>query len=457
MIDSADKYFLDYQLRWLADQRRIKLWEKSRRIGATYTQAYEDVRDIVKKVIKKVWFSSADETAAKEYIEYCEFWTRVFDVAAKSVGYTVLEDEKDIKTLTIEFATGQKIHGLSSNPRAFRSKEGKIILDEFAHHDDPKKLWIAAKPCITWGYPLRILSTHNGAQNQFYKFVERAKRKAGDKNRLDWGLHTTPIQVAVDEGFADKILKRKLTLKERQDWLENERADCADDETWYQEYCCQALDEATAFLTYELIGKCEKSNLEMTLDNIQGDLYVGYDIARTKDLSVIWALERLGLHKYTRFFKVMKNTPFHVQREAFYALCEHPRFRRACIDQTGIGRQMAEEAARKFGQYRVEGVNFTSKSKEEMAYHMRNQFEDVLVHVPEEVGIREDLHSVKKVVTISGNIRFDVESEKKLDSHADRFWALALALHACADVQNHSVPKPRVRGRYMGDSLLRGF
>lgn len=457
MNDPQSKHFLPYQLRWLADERRIKVWEKSRRIGATYTQAYEDVRDIVTKKVRKVWFSSADETAAREYIEYCEHWTRVFDVAAKSVGYTVLENEKDVKTLTIEFPGGRKIHGLTSNPRKFRSKEGKIILDEFAHHDEPRKLWIAAKPCITWGYPLRILSTHNGANNLFYKFIERIKKPDGDKNKLKWGLHTTPIQLAAEEGFVSKILNKQVTPAEIQAWLDNEREDCADDETWYQEYCCQALDEATAFLTYEMIGKCEKSDLELGLEDLQGDLYVGYDVARKKDLSVIWGIERLGTHKYTRFYRVLKNTPFHIQRDIFYSLCKHPRFRRACIDKTGIGMQMAEEAARAFGQLRVEGVTFTSRSKEEMAYHMRQQFDDVLVSIPEEPEIREDLHSIKKVITTAGNIRFDVESEQKLDSHADRFWALALALHACADVHNFQTPKPRVRRRLESDSLLRGF
>lgn len=41
-------YFLPYQQEWLADSSRMKIAEKSRRIGWTYTQAYEDVRDAAK-------------------------------------------------------------------------------------------------------------------------------------------------------------------------------------------------------------------------------------------------------------------------------------------------------------------------------------------------------------------------------------------------------------------------
>ena len=64
------KFFLPYQMRWLNDNSKVKIWEKSRRIGATYVQSYEDVRDCVKRIVPAVWFSSADESAAREYMRY---------------------------------------------------------------------------------------------------------------------------------------------------------------------------------------------------------------------------------------------------------------------------------------------------------------------------------------------------------------------------------------------------
>ena len=79
-----------------------------------------------------VWFSSADESAAKEYIDYCEKWVKFFHAVAKVRGEMVIDNEKDIKALVIEFSNGTKIHALSSNPKSFRSKGGKVVLDEFA-------------------------------------------------------------------------------------------------------------------------------------------------------------------------------------------------------------------------------------------------------------------------------------------------------------------------------------
>ncbi|MBF0481283.1 MAG: hypothetical protein HQK81_06205 [Desulfovibrionaceae bacterium] len=442
-------YFLPYQLRWLGDDSRIKIWEKSRRIGATYVQAFEDVRDCVKGRVPSVWFSSADETAGKEYISYCEKWALVFHAAAQNLGETVIDPKKGIKATTLVFANGAKIHALSSNPKGFRSKGGKVILDEYAFHDDPDELWKAAKPCITWGYPLRILSTYNGKGNRYYRQVEDCK-----KGKLNWGLHTTPITLAVDEGFADKICGRPLGPAERQAWLDAERADCGDEDTWLQEYMCIPVDESTAFLTYEMIAKCERPNILLPLDEIEGDFYVGVDIGRKKDLTVIWGLERAATVKATRVLKIMERATFEMQRQALYEILGHRKLRRACIDATGLGMQLAEEAQKDFGRFRVEAVTFTAKVKEAMAYDLRTAVEDVAVLIPDEHQVREDLHSVRKTVTAAGNVRFDVASSEA-SGHADRFWALALANHAASDPSGPVQVTSRRRRESL--SILQGF
>ncbi|HDH01138.1 MAG TPA: hypothetical protein ENG80_04950 [Nitrospirae bacterium] len=418
------KYFLPYQERWLKDGSPIKIREKARRIGATYDQAYEDVRDCQRKKVPAVWFSSADESAAREYIEYCEMWAKMFQMAAKNLGQVVLDSERDIKAFVIAFANGTKIHALSSNPKAFRSKGGKVVLDEFAWHDDQERMWAAARPCITWGFPLRILSTHNGTNGMYYNFIRSVKNKT-----LNWSLHTTPIQLAVKEGLVDKILGRKTTEKEKSDWLKELRDSCADENTWLQEYCCVPVDEASAFLTYNMITSCEAHDIFRPLEEIKSDLFAGMDIGRRKDLSVIWVLEKLGHAKYTRIVKVLEKTPFRIQREALFNILKHRNLRRACIDSTGLGMQMAEDAQEKFGKYRVEAVDFTNKSKEEMAYGLRTEMEDRAIYIPEDFETREDLHSIRKVTTAAGNLRFDVAASEAR-GHADRFWALALANHA---------------------------
>ena len=100
-MSNKPSFFLPYQTRWLNDKTKIKIWEKSRRIGATYVQSYEDVVDCVKKKVPAVWFSSADESAAREYIFYCKQWANLFNVVAKDLGEQVIDSDKDIKAYVL--------------------------------------------------------------------------------------------------------------------------------------------------------------------------------------------------------------------------------------------------------------------------------------------------------------------------------------------------------------------
>ena len=420
-------YFLPYQLLWLNDSSQIKVWEKSRRIGATYVQAYEDVRDVVSGHVPAVWFSSADESAAKEYILYCSQWTKFFDKSARDLGELVLESDKSIKSFAIEFANGSRINALSSNPKAFRSKGGKVVLDEFAFHNDAVALWKAAKPVITWGFPLRILSTHRGKQSLFYKFVESIK-----SGKLNWSLHTTTIFDAVEQGLVDKIYKRKTTKKEKEEWLKEQEENSFDRSTWLEEYCCVPVDETTAFLSYEQIFSIERDDILDSSGSFlasHNNLFIGVDIGRKKDLTVIWIAEEIEKFLFTRKIIELERTPFKQQREILFAYLSLPNFRRACIDATGLGMQLAEDAQDRFGKYRVEPITFTGKTKEELAYNLLRLVEDKQIFIPPDKNIREDLHSVRKITTASNNIRFDVQ-HSEATGHADRFWALALCCYA---------------------------
>lgn len=442
------KYFLPYQTAWLKDTSRFKILEKSRRIGGTYMQSYEDVRDLIQmKDLPKVFFSSADMTAAAEYIDYCAKWAKVFNIAAQHKGLELLDEEKDIKTYTVEFSNGKKIHALSSNPKAFRSKGGKLVLDEFAWHDNPDKMWAAARPITTWGYPVRILSTHAGINSKFNRFIKSIK-----SGKMKWALHSVPIQRAVADGLADKILRKTLTAEEREAWLQEEREAVADENSWLQEYCCIPTDENSAFLTYEMLFAIEREGLHKNLGEVTGDLFLGYDVARRSHGSIIYVLEQLGHLLFARARHDLSGKTFKEQKQVLFPLLEHPKMRRACIDETGIGMQMAEEAQEEFGKFKVEAVNFAgSNVKNDLAYGLYTEVEDKTIFVePSEVA-RESLHSVRKIVTAAGNIRFDAVATEK-SGHGDDFWALALARSACRSGQGGD---PRVDSEPMDDESER--
>ena len=45
------------------------------------------------------------------------------------------------------------------------------MLDEFALHPDPRKLWSIAYPGITWGGTREVISTHRGSHNFFNELI----------------------------------------------------------------------------------------------------------------------------------------------------------------------------------------------------------------------------------------------------------------------------------------------
>ncbi|MEK7382764.1 MAG: terminase family protein, partial [Elusimicrobiota bacterium] len=383
------KHFLPYQIRWLLDESRFKLWEKSRRIGATRTQGYEDVKGSVKGTKWPVLFSSADESAGLEYIRYAELWAQVFDVAAKYLGEVIIDGPDGIKAFTIEFAKGYApIHALSSNPKAFRSKGGRVRLDEFAFHSDAARLWAAARPCITWGGDMRILSTHNGKGCLYYRTLEDAKTKIAQGLPTPWSVHTTDIFLAVREGLADRIVGRELTDDERAAWTEEQRASCLDEETWQQEFCCQPIDEATAYLTYDLIRTIEDDAAGLPANYAGGPCYVGNDIGRRRDLWVLDVKEKVGDVFWTRERVILKGATFAAHDAELARIMHAYKVVRLCMDQTGMGEKPVEDAKRRYGDYRVEGVVFTGEVKQELAQTFKRAIEDRQLREPKDPALR---------------------------------------------------------------------
>ena len=150
------------------------------------------------------------------------------------------------------------------------------------------------------------------------------------------------------------------------------------------------------------------------------------DVARKNNLCVIYLVEKLGDVMWDRLRIELHNKTFSEIEFELYRLLALPQLKRACIDSTGIGMQLAERARQRFG-WKVEPVHFTPAVKEELAFGLRAAFEDRKIRLVRDDKLRADLRGLRKEVTPSGNIRFVGESD---DSHCDRTWAMALSHHA---------------------------
>ncbi|MDR2208846.1 MAG: terminase family protein [Azoarcus sp.] len=430
--------FLPFQARWVADQSRLKLMEKSRQIGISWSSAYSLVeRTAAQSARHDQWVSSRDDIQAQLFIEDCKLFAKVADRAARDLGEIVIDRERNLTARVLQFANGKRIHSMSSNPDAQAGKRGGRMLDEFALHPDPRKLWTIAYPGITWGGSMDVVSTHRGSGNFFNQLVREVRENGNPKNI---SLHRVTLADALEQGFLFKLQQSLPDDDERQamtesDYFDFVRSGAADEESFLQEYMCIPGDDDVAFLDYDLIASAEYPNSEnwerdtLWAEVARPELYIGVDIGRKKDLTVIWVLEKLGDVLYTRRVITLEKMRKSEQEAILYPWIEHAS--RTCIDQTGMGIGWVDDAQDKFGEYRVEGVNFTNRSKEALAYPVRARMEDRRIRIPFEKTIRADLRQVTKVTTPAGNIRFTAERTK--DGHADRFWALALAIHAASN------------------------
>lgn len=428
-----DAIFLPFQSAWIKDESRLKLMEKSRQIGISWSTAYAaDERAAAVSARYDEWVSSRDDIQARLFIEDCKLWASIMGMAAKDLGEMVLDAERKVSAYVLQFASGKRIHSMSSNPDAQAGKRGSRILDEFALHADQRKLWAIAYPGITWGGSMEVISTHRGSHSFFNSLVREA-RHGGNPKKIS--LHRVTLQDALEQGFLFKLQQALPADAEQQamdeaQYFDFVKSGAADAESFDQEYQCIPADDDSKFLEYGLITACEYlggTDWQRGLQGpFQGQLYCGVDIGRKKDLTVLWVVEKLGDVFYTRHVETMEKMRKSDQEKILYPWFEIAD--RICIDATGLGIGWTDDAQDKFGEDRVEGVTFTAQVKEKLAYPLRGAMEDRKVRIPEDPKIRADLRKVQKVTTTAGNIRFVAESTP--DGHADRFWALALALHA---------------------------
>lgn len=445
-VPKKNTLLLPYQAAWVKDNSRLKIAEKSRQIGWTWATGYGLVsRKALDTARLDAWVSSRDDIQARLFLEDCKAFAGLLNLAASDLGERVI-DEGGHTAYVLAMANSLRVHSMSSNPDAQAGKRGDRVLDEFALHPDPRKLYSIAYPGITWGGSLEIFSTHRGSANFFNGLITEIRHKGNPKG---FSLHRVTLQDALDQGFLFKLQGKLPPDDERQGmdeaaYFDFIKAGCADEESFAQEYMCVPSDDASAFLSYELIDGCvDRTDGTYDLAAAVNPLYVGVDVGRDHDLTVIWVVEKVSGINLTRRVIEMKAQTFDAQEAALYEVLALPQVRRCCIDQTGIGRQFAERAQKRFGTYKVEGLHFTGPVKEELAYPVRAAFEDKSIRIPDSQALFSDLRGIRKETTASGNIRFAGERGK--NGHCDRFWALALALHAGKDPGGLFVPRPAGR------------
>jgi hypothetical protein len=188
----------------VCDQSRVKIAEKSRRIGISWADAAESALTASRSPSdggSDCLYLGYNKEMSETYINDVADWAKQFQVAASEVQQSIITDEdKDILVFRVRFASGHKVAALSSKPNNLRSRKGRIVLDELAFHDHPEELLKAAMATLVWGGRVAIISTHNSTQNKFYEICDDIKT-----GKLNYSLHRTTIDDAIREGLYKRI------------------------------------------------------------------------------------------------------------------------------------------------------------------------------------------------------------------------------------------------------------
>lgn len=424
-----------YQQKWLGDTSRFKVGMFARQTGKTFTTTLEIVLDCLDKEAqgqRARWvILSRGERQAKEAMN--EGIKKHLEAFGMACDVLTVPFDNTINALEVILAGGSKITALPANPDTARGFSANVFLDEFAFHADSRSIWKALFPVISAGYKLRVVSTPNGKGNKFYELMTDVNNKA-------WSRHTADIYKAVADGLPRDIAELKAGL--------------GDDDAWAQEYELQWLDEASAWLSYDLIDKVEHKDAGKPDNYTGGACFVGVDIGIRHDLFVIWVLEQVGDVFWTRQIIARQRISFAEQDALLDEVFEKYRVIRCCIDQTGLGEKPVEDAKYRHGASRVEGVVFSASTKLILATTGKQAFEDNRLRIPMgDMALRSDLHKLQKVTSPTGTPRFVAESDKS--GHADRTWALFLALYGA----NSDMGAVRVHSRSLKKTsrLTHGF
>jgi phage FluMu gp28-like protein len=426
-----------FQLALLNDDSAFRIETKSRQIAWSFTAAAEAMADAILNGTGSI-FTSINLEEATEKIRYAR---TIYDNLNIGGLPKITRDNQ----LTIELDNGGRLVSMSSRPPRGKARMN-VYLDEFAHAQHDRLIYTAALPIVSKGGRIRIGSSPMGAGGTFWEvFAEELRPYSGyTRNATPWWevfAFCTDVPLARTEAPA-------MTTAERVERFGNERiktlfANMLLDD-FQQEYECEFVDETTAWITWELIKRAQRPDLQYwhatsvtdaiaLIPEIQRlvraagfhrSFTAGLDVGRKRDLTefVLLGNSKDG-QMPVRLMVSLDKVPFDDQEACFKAMLNGLPITTMLIDENGIGMQLAENLSMGTA---AEAATFTNQTKELWAVETRIQFERNNILLPVERTLAYQIHSIKKKVSAAKNNIFDTERNEK--HHADQFWALALAI-----------------------------
>lgn len=437
---------------------------KSRQVGYSFISAMKSFAKLMDPARKgyTCQYVSYNESDAEEKILYAKQFYDSLDPNVRKK--CIVSNRSEMQFLD---ADGKSISRLISMPcRPPRGKNGDINLDEFGIYlpQMSEAIYTAALPVISRGGCITIGSSPLGSVGRFYEVItDVSTYESYQRFSIAWWLCRDlckDTSLALKSGIVDMATRDRVDI-----WgteiIQNIYHSMPEDK-FQQEYECLFLDDAESYIPLSLIHantpghqdsthliELEQSEISddeywnynrqvdfMTYNNPDdailnynpdihgGPLFLGYDVAKNRDAVCFYVLGRLNGKKRSFARITKKGISFEAQKDIFRQLMRRLPIHRACMDSTGMGSPLYEELHKEFGD-RVEGVDFTLVSKEEMAIAVKCGLENQNFLLENDKDFHRVMHSIQRYASTGGHFRYD--SPRNSKGHADEFWAFALA------------------------------
>lgn len=431
-----------FQLNHLNDDGQLRIEDKARQIAWSFTVAAEALANAVLYAESTI-FVSINLEEAREKVRYAKRVLENLNLPPGDKLPGLITDN----ILGLEFDNGGRILSLPSRPPRGKARMN-IVLDEFAHVQHDREIYVASAPILTRGGRLRIGSSPMGAVGMHWEISQQKLRAYPGYTRV-----STPWW-KVRSFCRDGVLPtdaESLTTEQRVERYGNDRIQLIfanmilDD--FQQEYECVVVDESVSFFTWEVIRKNQDETLvcwhvksvddielvvremkaEIAAGHIEPVLVGGVDIGRKKHLTEAMFLG-LASASTVRLMVSLDRVEFDAQEQLLRRICQVLPVSTVLIDQNGIGMHLAENLETDTS---AQGVTFTNATKAMWATELKIQMERSRVAIPCDRDLAYQIHSIKRNVTAAKNVVYDTDANEK--HHADKMWALALAVWAAKE------------------------
>ena len=429
----------------LLDKHSVVVCEKSRRIGMTWAAAAYAVMRAARTASQggsDVLYIGYNLEMTTEFLAAARQWLHAIE--SSSVQLTTGKKADSSRT-RLEFRSGHAIKALSSRPRSLRGRQGLVIIDEAAFHEDLSGLMKAAMALLIWQGKLLVISTHFGRSNAFFRLI--ADIHAGKHDYAH-------LRVTFADALADGLYRRIARMKdlpystESEDvWAEQIRADYG--AAAAEELDCIAGENSGQYLPREMLEAAAwaQINIIRYRHDPQGDMarwrtdvllpycgglhpeqasHIGVDFGRHHDLSVFYVLQTTpDLTRHSRLIIELAETPFEEQWETLKLLITHcPRLGKVAMDKGGIGGYLHEKAAETFGESQILGLQLSRPWYAERMPKLKAALEQKQLILPRDSAIIDDLCQIAIIDNIPR------PTGRRNGRHADGAIALALAHQA---------------------------